>query len=144
MFCLCELCCRLKEQKTDRSERLEAAYDELMDDDDFDEMIIDNQTTMYVDKTPVHTSSASRTHTNASRTHTSASGTHTSASRISENLNSEREGRNFERQNIDGSGDHSKSGVDNRIPRPQSPVAGTSKDDSESPVIPVVHPGTKV
>ena len=124
------MCYRLKEQQTDRSERLEAAYDELMDDDDFDEMIIDNQTTMYVDKTPVHTSTTSRTTT--------------SASRISENLNSEREGRNFERQNIDGRGDHSKSGFDNRIPRPQSPVAGTSKDDSESPVIPVVHPGTKV
>ena len=108
-----------------------------MDDDDFDEMIIDNQTTICVDKTPVHTSTTSRTHTSTSQTHTSAS-------RISENISSERKGRNFERQNIDGRGDHSKSGFDSRIPRPQSPVAGTSKDDSESPVIPVVHPGTKV
>ena len=100
-----------------------------MNDDEFDEMLIDNHTTMHVDKTPVQSGSKSRT---------------TDINSKISSLSSVKTNRSFERQSVDPGGDHSKSAGDVRSHRPQSPVAGTSKDDSESPVIPVVHPGTKV
>ena len=122
----------------DRADRLEAAYEELMNDDDFEEMMIDNETTVHVDKT-VGQSNKTRTD-RSSRTST---------------VSSERTGTGIERvnfgeadierhSNVGDRGDYSRKASCAKNFRTNSPVPGTSKDDSESPVIPVVQAGTKV
>ena len=106
-----------------------------MNDDDFDDMVIDNQTTMHVNKTPV-SSSASKTRTDLSR----------KSSAVDNERNKDTSdivNRGIERVIGEG-GDNLRTTGDRRSLRAESPVPGMSKDDMESPIIPVVQPGTKV
>ncbi|XP_045171278.2 cell cycle checkpoint control protein RAD9A-like isoform X2 [Mercenaria mercenaria] len=99
----------------ERSQRLESAYDELMnDDDDFDEMMIQNDTTIAVQN-------------NARTT-------------PSERLNkSESVSRVNSVKTVNARGDNSVKTV-----RSNSPVAGCSKSSEESPVIPVLGSKVKI
>ena len=116
-----------------------------MNDDDFDDMVIDNQTTMHVNKTPV-SSAASKTRTDLSHKSSMVDNEGNRDNRNRDNRNrdmSDIVNRGIERIIGEG-GDNSRTTGDVRRLRAESPVPGTSKDDMESPIIPVVQPGTKV
>lgn len=99
----------------DRSQRLESAYDELMnDDDDFDEMMIQNDTTVTVqnsDRTKQIDQQNKRQHVSG--------------------VNSV--------QTVSSKGDNLVKRV-----RSDSPVAGCSKSSEESPVIPILGSKVKI
>lgn len=99
----------------ERSQRLETAYDELMNDDnDFDEMLIQNDTTIAVQQTEG---------TNRNQC-LSKTGNVTGVNSL---------------RTINARGDNSARNV-----RSNSPVAGCSKSSDESPVIPVLGAKVKV
>lgn len=99
----------------EQSERLESAYDEMMNDDDgFDEMLIQNDTTM-----AAHQRDKTNTNKHISRT---------------EHVDSADSGGT-----VNARGDNSTEGVQS-----DSPVAGCSKASEESPVIPVLGSKVKV
>ena len=98
----------------DRSQRLESAYDELMnDDDDFDELMIQNDTTLTVPNNNDRTKQSDQK--NKVESNSCVNSVHTVSSK----------------------GDNSVKRV-----RGCSPVAGCSKSGEESPIIPIL--GTKV
>ena len=128
-------CFRTRDSDRERSERLDAAYEEMMNDDDFDDMVIENQTTMHVNKTPV---SSAYTKTRTDLGSKSSTVDNESNRNISDIVN-----RGIERI-IGQGGDNSRTAGDSRTSRVESPLPGTSKDDSQSPVIPILQQGTKV
>ena len=137
---------RTRDSDRERSERLDAAYEEMMNDNDFDEMVIDNQTTMHVNKTPV-SSAYSKTRTDSTKSTKSRTDLSSKSSSTVDNDRgrsiSDTVNRGTERV-IGAGGDNGRGGGDISTSRVESPVPGTSKGDVESPVIPVVQAGAKV
>ena len=115
----------------------------MMNDDDFDVVVIDNQTTMHVNKTPVSSAcSMPRTDSAKSRTDLSSKSSSTVDNDRGRSIN-DTVNRGTERV-IGAGGDNGRGGGDISTSRVESPVPGASKEDVESPVIPVLQAGAKV